>query len=144
MPLLDVSQEHFSHLGRIVRGPIPHQISNSPVFQFSKSQGLSQYEIQYEYNMYFSISSICHQLAFLYFFEIRLIQVLLMALPGRFPRSRRKRFERWEVPRREASGTKDFSTTLAVLRKVTESRKSRKYGKYESTKSTAAQRNNCK
>lgn len=34
MPLLDLSQEQFSHLGRIVRGPIPHQISNSPFNNF--------------------------------------------------------------------------------------------------------------
>ena len=92
--LLGLSQEQFSHLGRIVRGPIPHQISNSP----------------FKGTMYF-FEARSSSLSVQFFCSIQRIQVLLMALPGRL-RSRRKRF-RW--PRREASGMKD-STTWTLLK----------------------------
>ena len=63
-----------------------------------------------------------------------------MALPGRFPRSRRKRFDRWEVPRREASGTFWIAGFFNHFGKAVQS----SHGKLQIFFSTAAQGNKCK
>lgn len=116
----DLSQ--FSHLGRIVRGPIPHQISNSPFkeFQFVTRTvtRVTQYVIiwiQYVF-LHLCHQNVCH---FLYFccevcrskFSWWHSQAAFRVLvandltDGRFPDE--KHLARWQ-------SRKDFSTTLAA------------------------------